>query len=105
MAFGLCERTAWTDNRIGALVSAGVLKTAGPLTVNIELIKALTPERGKRQAAVDSIDALSRSRKAQLEKVARLSQATRIKTSGTLRQGPAKGGNAARRKLSLVAGA
>jgi len=58
-------------------------------------IGAVTPERGKRQAAVDSIDALNRSRKAQLEKVARLSRATRIKTSGTLRQGPATGGNAA----------
>jgi hypothetical protein len=45
-----------------------------------------------------------RNRKVQLEKVARLSRATRIKTSGTLRQGPAEGRDAARRKLSLVAG-
>jgi hypothetical protein len=68
-------------------------------------IGAVTPEREKRQAAVDSIDALNRSRKAQLEKVARLSQAIRIKTNGTRRQGPAEGSNAAQRKLSFVAGA
>jgi len=67
-------------------------------------IGAVTPERGERQAAVDSIDALSWSRKAQLEKVARLSRATRIKTSGTPEQGPATGCDAAQRKLSLVAG-
>jgi hypothetical protein len=45
------------------------------------------------------------SRKALLEKVARLSQAIRIKTSGTRRQGPAEGSEAAQRKLSFVAGA
>ena len=64
----------------------------------------VTPEREKRQAAVDSNDALGWSRKAQLEEVARLLRATRIITSGTLRQGPAEGGEVAQRKLSFVAG-
>jgi hypothetical protein len=65
---------------------------------------AVTPVREERQAAVNPNDALGRSRKAQLEKVARLSRAVRIKTNGTLWRGPAEGSKAARRKLSFVAG-
>ncbi len=47
----------------------------------------------KEERSVDSIDALSRSRKALLGKAERSSQATRIKTSGTLWTDPPRGAN------------
>jgi GTPase SAR1 family protein len=75
-------------------------------TTNLQYIYNKTnPEtKGKLISLSTETDRLRRNRKVQLEKVARLSRATRIKTSGTLRQGPAKGREVARRKLSLVAG-
>jgi hypothetical protein len=53
----------------------------------------VTHGRGNQQRSVDSIDALSRSRKALLGKAERSSQAIRIKTSGTLWTDPLKGAN------------
>ena len=53
----------------------------------------VTHGRGNQQRSVDSIDALSRSRKALLRKAERSSQAIRIKTSGTLWTDPPKGAN------------
>ena len=53
----------------------------------------VTHGRGNQQRSVDSIDALSRSRKALLGKAERSSQAIRIKTSGTLWTDPPKGAN------------
>ena len=53
----------------------------------------VTHGRGNQQRSVDSIDALSRSRKALLGKAERSSQAIRIKTSGTLWTDPPKRAN------------